>query len=187
MSVTGHYKVIETLSKKIAPKRRSLNEQGTKDCYDRCARENVLLLAVGYATICRETSLDDPGMSQVRAALERILRQHVPRSPFAFARYRNLVMPNDCYVRFLTVFSVWSLRACHRSRRPPCRAVESALLSIRSEGRQQNERKLGSDRQIARSAPRSSGVMRVEDSIFSSASAICDASTETRCRRILQV
>ncbi len=121
MSVTGHYKVMETLSTKIAAKRRSLNEQGTEDCYDRCARENVLLLAAGYATVCRETSLDDPGMSQVRAALEIILRQHEPRSAFALARNRNLVMPNDCYVRFLTVLSVWSLRACHRSRPPPWR------------------------------------------------------------------
>ena len=113
MSVTGHYKVMETLSTKIAAKRRSLNEQGTEDCYDRCAREDVLLLAAGYATVCRETSLDDPGTSQVRAALEIILREHEPRSAFALARYRNLVMPNGCYVRFLTVFSVWSLRACH--------------------------------------------------------------------------
>jgi hypothetical protein len=152
MSVTGHYKVMETLSTKIAAKRRSLNEQGTEDCYDRCARENVPLLAAGYATVCRETSLDDPGMSQLRAALEIILRQREPRSAFALARNRNLVMPNECYVRFLTVLSVWSLRACRRSRPPPCRAVESALPSVRSEGRPQNDRKLGSDRQITRSA-----------------------------------
>ena len=160
MSLTGHCKVIEALSTKIAAKRRYLNEQGTEDCYHRCARENVLLLAAGYATVCRETSLDDPCMSQVRAALEIILRQHEPRRAFALARYRNLVMPNECYVRFLTVFSVWSLRACHRSRPPPCRAVQSALPSVRSEGRPQNDRKLGSDRQIARSAPWRSGMMR---------------------------
>ena len=121
MSLTGHCKVIEALSTKNAAKRRSLNEQGTEDCYDRCAREDVLLLAAGYATVCRETSLDDPGTSQVRAALEIILREHEPRSAFALARYRNLVMPNECYVRFLTVLSVWSLRACHRSRPPPWR------------------------------------------------------------------
>jgi hypothetical protein len=120
MRLTGHYEVIETFPTRIAAKRRSLNEQGTEDCYDRCARENVLLLAAG-ATFYRDTSLDDPGMSQVRAALEKILRQHEPRSAFAFARYRNLVKPNDSYVRFLTVFSVCSLRACHRSRPPPCR------------------------------------------------------------------
>lgn len=134
MSVTGHYKVIETLSTKIAAQRGSLNEQGTEDCYHRRARENVLLLAAGYATVRRETSLDDRGMSQVRAALEIILRQHEPRSALALARYRNLVMPNECYVRFLTVFSVWRLRACHRSRPPPCRAVESALLVFDPKG-----------------------------------------------------
>jgi transcriptional regulator with XRE-family HTH domain len=63
---------------------------------------NVSLLAAGYAPVYRETSLDDPGMSQVRAALEIILRQHEPRSAFAFDRYRNLVMANEAYVRFLS-------------------------------------------------------------------------------------
>jgi hypothetical protein len=126
-------------------------------------------------------------MSQVRAALEIILRQHEPRRAFALARNRNLVMPSEYYVRFLTVLSVWSLRACRRSRPPPCRAVECALPSVRSEWRPQNDRKLGSDCQIARSAPWRSGMMHVEDSIFSSTSSIHDASTETRRRRILQV
>lgn len=63
---------------------------------------NLLLLAAGYAPVYRETSLDDPRMSQVRAALELILRQQEPRSAFAFDRHWNLVMGNAAYVRFLT-------------------------------------------------------------------------------------
>jgi transcriptional regulator with XRE-family HTH domain len=63
---------------------------------------NMLLLAAGFAPIYRETSLDDPKMAQVRAALELILGQHEPRSAFAFDRYWNLVMVNEAYIRFLT-------------------------------------------------------------------------------------
>ena len=63
---------------------------------------NFLLLAAGYAPIYRETSLDDPRMSQVRSALELILKQQEPRSAFAFDRYWNIVMSNAAYIRFLT-------------------------------------------------------------------------------------
>jgi transcriptional regulator with XRE-family HTH domain len=63
---------------------------------------NILLLAAGYAPVYRETSLDDPRMSHVRAALEMILRQQEPRSAFAFDRHWNLVMGNAAFVRFLT-------------------------------------------------------------------------------------
>ena len=64
---------------------------------------NILLLAAGYAPMYRETDLDDPRMSHVRAALEIILKQHEPHSAFAFDRYWNLVMVNAAYVRFLTL------------------------------------------------------------------------------------
>jgi len=63
---------------------------------------NILLLAAGYAPVYRETSLDDPRMTQVRAALELILSRHEPRSAFAFDRYWNIVMANEAYVRFVT-------------------------------------------------------------------------------------
>jgi hypothetical protein len=63
---------------------------------------NLLLLAAGYAPVYRETGLDDPKMTQDRSALELILRQHEPRSAFAFDRYWNLVMANKAYVQFLT-------------------------------------------------------------------------------------
>src|SRR5882757_5106585 len=62
---------------------------------------NFLLLAAGYAPIYRETSLDDPRMSQVRSAMELILKQQEPRSAFAFDRYWNIVMSNAAYVKFL--------------------------------------------------------------------------------------
>ena len=63
---------------------------------------NFLLLAAGYAPIYRETSLDDPRMTQVRSAMELILKQQEPRSAFAFDRYWNIVMSNVAYLQFLT-------------------------------------------------------------------------------------
>lgn len=63
---------------------------------------NVLLQAAGFAPVYRETSLDDPRMSHVRAALELLLKQHDPRSALAFDRHWDIVMVNASYVRFLT-------------------------------------------------------------------------------------
>jgi hypothetical protein len=54
------------------------------------------------APVYRETSLDDPRMSHVRAALELLLKQHDPRSALAFDRHWDIVMVNASYVRFLT-------------------------------------------------------------------------------------
>jgi len=64
---------------------------------------NFLLLAAGYAPIYGETSLDDPRMTQVRAAVEIILRSNEPRSAIAYDRHWNIVMANDAFVRFLTI------------------------------------------------------------------------------------
>ena len=64
---------------------------------------NVLLLAAGYAPIYAETSLNDPRMSQVRAAIEIILNSNEPRSAIAHDRYWNVVMANAAFVRFLTL------------------------------------------------------------------------------------
>src|ERR1700758_5064614 len=44
---------------------------------------NFLLLAAGYAPIYGETSLGDPRMTQVRAAVEVILKSNEPRSALA--------------------------------------------------------------------------------------------------------
>jgi len=64
---------------------------------------NFLLLAAGYAPIYGETSLDDPRMTQVRAAVEIILKSNEPRSAIAHDRHWNIVMANDAFVRFLTI------------------------------------------------------------------------------------
>ncbi len=64
---------------------------------------NLLLLAAGYAPVYGETSLDDPRMTQVRAAVEVILKSNEPRSALAHDRHWNIVMANEAFVRFLTV------------------------------------------------------------------------------------
>jgi transcriptional regulator with XRE-family HTH domain len=64
---------------------------------------NFLLLAAGYAPIYGETSLDDPRMLQVRAAVEVILKSNEPRSALAHDRHWNVVMANSAFVRFLTL------------------------------------------------------------------------------------
>jgi transcriptional regulator with XRE-family HTH domain len=63
---------------------------------------NFLLLAAGYAPVYGETSLDDPRMLQVRAAVEVILKSNEPRSAIAHDRHWNVVMANGAFVRFLT-------------------------------------------------------------------------------------
>jgi transcriptional regulator with XRE-family HTH domain len=64
---------------------------------------NLLLLAAGYAPVYGETSLDDPRMTQVRTAVEVILKSNEPRSAIAHDRHWNLVMANGAFVRFLTL------------------------------------------------------------------------------------
>src|SRR5258708_15604009 len=64
---------------------------------------NFLLLAAGYAPIYGETSMDDPRMTQVRAAVQIILKSNEPRSALAHDRHWNVVMANAAFVRFLTV------------------------------------------------------------------------------------
>ncbi len=64
---------------------------------------NFLLFAAGYAPIYGETSMDDPRMTQVRAAVQIILKSNEPRSALAHDRHWNVVMANAAFVRFLTV------------------------------------------------------------------------------------
>jgi hypothetical protein len=64
---------------------------------------NFLFLAAGYAPVYGETSLDDPRMTQVRAAVEVILKSNEPRSALAHDRHWNIVMANAAFIRFLTV------------------------------------------------------------------------------------
>ena len=64
---------------------------------------NLLLLAAGYAPVYGESSLDDPRMTQVRAAVEVILKSNEPRSALAHDRHWNIVMANAAFIRFLTI------------------------------------------------------------------------------------
>jgi transcriptional regulator with XRE-family HTH domain len=64
---------------------------------------NLLLLAAGYAPIYGETRLEDPRMTQVRAAVEVILKSNEPRSALAHDRHWNIVMANAAFIRFLTI------------------------------------------------------------------------------------
>jgi transcriptional regulator with XRE-family HTH domain len=64
---------------------------------------NLLLLAAGFAPIYGETSLEDPRMAPVRAAVEIILRNNEPRSAYAHDRHWNIVMANHAFIKFLTL------------------------------------------------------------------------------------
>jgi transcriptional regulator with XRE-family HTH domain len=64
---------------------------------------NFLLLAAGFAPVYGETSLDDPRMTQVRAAVEVILKSNEPRSALAHDRHWNIVMANAAFIRFVTM------------------------------------------------------------------------------------
>jgi len=66
---------------------------------------NFLLLAAGYAPVYGETSLDDPRMSQVRTAVEVILKSNEPRSALAHDLHWNVVMANRAFIRFVTALS----------------------------------------------------------------------------------
>src|SRR5919202_3327972 len=55
---------------------------------------NGILLAAGYAPAFPERSLDDPALSPVRGALDRILAAHEPYPGIAFDRGWDLVAAN---------------------------------------------------------------------------------------------
>jgi transcriptional regulator with XRE-family HTH domain len=55
---------------------------------------NTMLLAAGYAPRYRETSLDDPTMASVRAALQRLLDTHDPYPGVVIDRAWNVVLTN---------------------------------------------------------------------------------------------
>ncbi len=58
---------------------------------------NALLLAAGYAPAYEETSLDDPELGPVRAALERILKGHLPYPAVTTDRQGNLISSNRAF------------------------------------------------------------------------------------------
>jgi transcriptional regulator with XRE-family HTH domain len=101
---------------------------------------NFLLLAAGYAPIYGETSLDDPRMTQVRAAVEVILKSNEPRSAIAHDRHWNVVMANSAFVR-------------GTGRSPAATRLDAAATkrdapALRPQRRAQNHRELGGDREV---------------------------------------
>lgn len=56
---------------------------------------NQLLLAAGYAPRYSQTSLDDQGMSRVRASIQQMLDRHDPYPGVAVDRLWNVVLAND--------------------------------------------------------------------------------------------
>jgi transcriptional regulator with XRE-family HTH domain len=58
---------------------------------------NTMLLAAGYAPAYAETSLDDPELDPVRAALERILDGHAPYPAVVTDSRADLVAANDAF------------------------------------------------------------------------------------------
>jgi len=60
---------------------------------------NTMLTAAGYATVYRETSLDDARMAEMRWALELLLRQNEPFFAVAIDRRWDVVMCNAPYAR----------------------------------------------------------------------------------------
>jgi len=66
---------------------------------------NALLDAAGFARTYRETRLDDPSMSDVRRALEMILRRNEPFGAVALDRHWNVVVSNEGYAKVHTLLS----------------------------------------------------------------------------------
>lgn len=52
---------------------------------------NSMLLAAGYAPLCRQTSLDTPEMEAARQAVDFLLRQQEPYPAIVIDRYRNIL------------------------------------------------------------------------------------------------
>lgn len=62
---------------------------------------NRLLIAAGHAPVYRQTPLDDPDMTRVRAALDQLVRAHAPYPALAVDRRWNLLLANDSFKALL--------------------------------------------------------------------------------------
>ena len=91
---TRHVSFLET--GRSFPSREMVQKIGT--VLDLPLRDrNALLDAAGFAKTYRETRLDDPQMTDVRRALEMILRRNEPFGAVALDRYWNVVVANAGY------------------------------------------------------------------------------------------
>ncbi|HKE50501.1 MAG TPA: helix-turn-helix transcriptional regulator [Actinomycetes bacterium] len=61
---------------------------------------NTMLLAAGYAPVYRESTLDEPVLAAVRAALDAILRQQEPYPAVAMNRDWDIIHGNSAAARF---------------------------------------------------------------------------------------
>jgi len=61
---------------------------------------NALLLAAGFAPVYSESSMDEPELAAVRAALDAILRQHEPFPAVVMNRRWDLLRTNEAATRF---------------------------------------------------------------------------------------
>lgn len=64
---------------------------------------NAFLLAAGYAPRYPHTSLEDPAMARVRAAVQRLLGSHDPYPGVAIDRLWNVVLANDAARRLVAL------------------------------------------------------------------------------------
>ena len=65
---------------------------------------NELLTAAGFAPMYRERPLDAPELSQVRRALDSMLRQQEPYPALVLDRHWNILMTNEAAGRILGLF-----------------------------------------------------------------------------------
>jgi transcriptional regulator with XRE-family HTH domain len=65
---------------------------------------NDLLTLAGYAPIYRETALESPALSQIRRALDCILRQQEPYPAIVLDRHWNVLLANQATTRLLDAF-----------------------------------------------------------------------------------
>lgn len=72
---------------------------------------NRLLVAAGHAPVYRQTPLDDPDQTRVRAALGQFLRAHAPYPALAVDRRWNLLLANDPFNAFLATVDKKLLKA----------------------------------------------------------------------------
>lgn len=65
---------------------------------------NELLVAGGYAPSYSDSSLDEPAMKNINAALQRMLRQHEPFPAVVMDRSWNVLLTNEATPRFFDCF-----------------------------------------------------------------------------------
>ena len=82
---------------------------------------NALLLAAGFAPVYPERRLDAPAMAAARAAVERILRAHLPFPALAVDRHWTVVAANDAVAPLLAGVEDPALAA------PPVNAMRLSL------------------------------------------------------------